>query len=308
MKPDSAARRFLESLAVEDGASPRTLDAYRRDLVRYATALREQGDPELEDVRAEQVTRFLEAEHRAGMGPTTLARRLAAVRGLHRWAQGMGIARDDPARDAKGPKRPARLPKAISVAEVEALLAAVAGDDPVALRDRALLELGYATGLRASEIVAVDIAHLEEEPGMLRVRGKGSVERWVPVGAIAMDAVHAWIARGRAAMAGVRAADALFVNRRGRRLTRIGFWEIVRERARAAHLDGRVSPHTLRHSFATHLLEGGADLRVVQELLGHADLSTTQVYTRVDATYLREVHKSFHPRERAGATRGGERA
>jgi integrase/recombinase XerD len=303
----TAARSFLESLAVERGASPRTLESYRRDLEVYAAQLGAHGDPDIEDVRPEHVTRFLEAEHRSGKSPATLARRLAAVRGLHRWAQSIGIARDDPAKGAKGPKRPARLPKAISVADVEALLAAASGDGPIDRRDRAVLELAYATGLRASEVVAVDIAALDEDPGMLRVRGKGSVERWVPVGAFAKEAIDAWLAGGRPVLAGPRAGDALFVNRRGRRLTRIGFWEIVRDRARAAGLRS-ISPHTLRHSFATHLLEGGADLRVVQELLGHADLSTTQVYTRVDSTYLREVHKSFHPRERSRATRGAGRA
>ncbi len=308
MNLPSAARRFLESLAVERGVSPRTLEAYRRDLEVYAATLAAHGNPDVEAVRAEHVTRFLEAQHRAGMSATTLARRLAAVRGLHRWAQATGIALDDPARDARGPKRPARLPKSISVVEMESLLAQAQGDDPVALRDRALLELAYATGLRASEIAAVDIGHLDEEPGMLRVRGKGRVERWVPVGAIARDAVDEWLSRGRPALAGLGSGDALFVNRRGRRLTRLGVWHVVRDRAATAGLAGRVSPHTLRHSFATHLLEGGADLRVVQELLGHADLSTTQVYTRVDATYLREVHRSFHPRERMRHVRTGERA
>jgi integrase/recombinase XerD len=303
MNVTDAARRFLESIAVEKGVSPRTSESYRRDLDVYIAALDREGAREIDEIRAEHITRFLESEHRAGRAPTTLARRLAAVRGLHRWAQSSGISRRDPTRDAKGPKRPNRLPKALSVVEVEALLAGARGDDPLAQRDRAALELAYATGLRASELVAVNESHLDEEPGMLRVLGKGRVERWVPVGEIARDAVDVWRRNGRAALAGPHAGDALFVSRRGRRLSRLGFWTIVRDRAAAAGLSSRVSPHTLRHSFATHLLEGGADLRVVQELLGHADLSTTQVYTRVDATYLREIHRGFHPRAKPGLVR-----
>jgi integrase/recombinase XerD len=188
----------------------------------------------------------------------------------------------------------------LTIPEVERLLASADGDQPRDLRDRALLEFGYATGLRASETVGVDLADLEIDPGMLRVRGKGDVERWVPVGALAMQAVDAWIGRGRPALLKEAREPALFLNARGRRLSRTGYWTIIKRHARAAGLQQTVSPHSLRHSFATHLLEGGADLRVVQELLGHADLATTQIYTRVDTAYLSEVHRSFHPRERFG--------
>lgn len=294
----TAARLFLDSLVVERGATRRTVEAYRHDLATYGEALERAGVGAVEDARTADVTRFVEGEHGRGHAPSTIARRLAAVRGLHRYLQRTGVVREDVAAEVSGPGRPMRLPRALSVAEVESLLEATSGDDPLAIRDRALLEFAYATGLRASETVGVDLAHLDEEPGLVRVRGKGEIERWVPVGETAAEAVALWIRSARKVFLADRTSSALFLNRRGRRLTRLGFWNAIRERAAAAGLSVHVSPHTLRHSFATHLLEGGADLRVVQELLGHADLSTTQIYTRVDATYLREVHRSFHPRER----------
>ncbi|HET9887470.1 MAG TPA: site-specific tyrosine recombinase XerD [bacterium] len=308
MNLETAARLYLEHLVVERGVSRHTLAAYRRDLRRYAQALARQGECLVEDIETAHITDFLSGERRAGASEVTVARRLAAVRGLHKFLQAGGIAREDPAREVSGPKRPSRLPKALSVEDVEKLLDVGEAQDPIALRDRALLEFAYATGLRASEVVGVDCLHLEEEPGMVRVRGKGGVERWVPVGEQALAAIERWRRFGHAQLAGGKAQPALFMNRRGRRLSRIGFWEVIRERARAAGISAHVSPHTLRHCFATHLLEGGADLRVVQELLGHADLSTTQVYTRVDSTYLREVHRSFHPREREGSALTGPKA
>jgi len=296
---ETAVRLFLEHLAVDRGAARNTLAAYRRDLTRYAAAIARSGEPAVEEIAPLHITEFLSAERRAGSSAVTVSRRLAAVRGLHKFLQAGGVVREDPSREVSGPKRPSRLPKALSVEDVEKLLDSPNAGDPISLRDRALLEFAYATGLRASEVVGVDRAHLDDEPGMVRVRGKGEVERWVPVGEKALRAVEEWLRGGHPALAKGVPAPALFLNRRGRRLTRGGFWLVIRERAKAAGLSARVSPHTLRHCFATHLLEGGADLRVVQELLGHADLSTTQVYTRVDSTYLREVHRSFHPRERA---------
>jgi integrase/recombinase XerD len=313
MNVETAARLFLEHLAVERGVSRHTLAAYRRDLERYAEAIGRRGNHEAEDIAPAHITDFLSAEQRAGASAVTIARRLAAVRGLHKFLEAGGIAREDPSREVSGPKRPMRLPKALSVEDVEKLLdwgpiEGVDGKDacdPIVLRDRALLEFAYATGLRASEVVGVDGVHLDEEPGMVRVRGKGGVERWVPVGGKAQDAVERWRREGHPKLSRGAPPPALFLNRRGRRLSRAGFWIVIRDRAMAVGLESRVSPHTLRHCFATHLLEGGADLRVVQELLGHADLSTTQIYTRVDSTYLREIHRSFHPRERSGSSLTG---
>lgn len=298
MRLGDAIALFLDDVATERGLALNTCAAYRRDLDAYQRALRTEGVEDIERVRREDVTTFLRRERDAGSSPATLGRRLAAVRGLHRFAHERGLAADDPGREVSGPRRARKLPGALTIPEVERLLAAVRGDEPLAQRDRALLELAYATGLRASETVGVDVADLAEDEGFLRVRGKGSVERWVPVGRLARRAVDEWVARGRPLLARDASEPALFVNRRGRRLTRAGFWLVLGRHAKAAGLQRRVSPHSLRHSFATHLLEGGADLRVVQELLGHADLATTQIYTRVDTAYLAEVHRTFHPRER----------
>jgi integrase/recombinase XerD len=294
MRTETAARLFLDALAVEKGLSRRTLDAYRGDLAAYAEHLARRGVEEIDGARPDDVTEFLRGQRERGHAASTVSRRLSAVRGLHRFAVGAGAAENDPTREVAGPRRLRRLPGALSVADVERLLAAPRGRDPLALRDRALLEFAYATGVRAAEATGVDLADLDAEPGLLRVRGKGDVERWVPVGRVADRAVRAWIREARPALVKDPRETALFVNQRGRRLSRMGF----RRHARAAGISRRVSPHTLRHSFATHLLEGGADLRVVQELLGHADLSTTQVYTSVDTTYLAEVHRTHHPRER----------
>ncbi len=289
--------RFLDGIAAERGLSRNTCAAYRRDLAAYERSLAKAGVTALEAARREHITDFLRGERDRGASPATVGRRLAAVRGVHRFAHERGICPTDPGREVSGPRRPRRLPGALTIPEMERLLAAPRGDEPAALRDRALLEFAYGTGLRASETVGVDLADLEEDPGFLRVRGKGGVERWVPVGGQARRAVREWLERGRPRLVRTPAGP-LFVNLRGRRLTRAGFWLILKRHARAAGVSRKVSPHALRHSFATHLLEGGADLRVVQELLGHADLATTQIYTKVDTAYLAEVHRTFHPRGR----------
>jgi integrase/recombinase XerD len=299
VKLDTAAQLFLDHLAVERDVSPNTLAAYRRDLAIYAESLGRAGVVEVERVGREDVTKFLHRENRAGRSAATLSRRLSAVRGLHRFAHASGLAAEDPTREVGGPRKTRRLPGALSVPEVEALLRSPRCDTPLGLRDRALLEFGYATGVRAAEAVAIDLADLEQDDGFVRVRGKGGVERWVPVGEHARGAVTVWLRDGRPQLLRDRREPALFLNARGRRLSRMGFWLVIKRHARGAGLKSKISPHTLRHSFATHLLEGGADLRVVQELLGHADLATTQVYTQVDTTYLAEVHRTFHPRERS---------
>jgi integrase/recombinase XerD len=301
MNVRTAVRLFLDELAVERGLSRHTLDAYRRDLAAYALHLDASRIEDVERVRREEVAGFLVRERKAGRSAATVGRRLAAVRGLHRFAVSEGIAEEDPTREVAGPRNLRRLPGALTVPEMERLLDAPRGDGPLPLRDRALLELGYASGTRVSELTGLDLADLDEEPGMIRVRGKGGVERWVPVGGYARRAVKTWIRRGRPKLLRDDRQPALFLNARGGRLSRAGFWRILKAHALTAGISRPVSPHTLRHSFATHLLEGGADLRVVQELLGHADLSTTQIYTKVDRTYLTEIHRSFHPRERRGA-------
>ena len=304
MKPEMCARFFLDHLAVERGSSRNTLDAYRRDLAVYAERLKKNGIVEVEAVRPSDVTEFLKAERGEGRSPQTISRRLSAVRGMHRFAVESGTATDDPTREIVGPKKVRKLPGALGVAEVERLLGSASGEEPLALRDRALLEFAYATGVRASEAVSLDLDDLEADPELVRVRGKGDVERWVPVGKIARRAVSRWIDEGRPPLLKGVPRSAVFLNARGSRLSRMGFWQVIKRHALKAGVRPDVSPHSLRHSFATHLLEGGADLRVVQELLGHADLSTTQVYTKVDRTYLSEIHATFHPRGGVPSTPG----
>jgi integrase/recombinase XerD len=301
----AALRRFLDYLAVERGLAANTLSAYRRDLERYAGWLAAAGvdDPAL--ASEEDVVAFLGAL-RAGATPvgtryraSSVARSLAAVRGFHRFLVRERLAGSDPSLDLGAPKVPSSLPKSLSIEQVEALLGAVPGDDPRALRDRALLETLYAAGLRVSEATALDVDDLDLDDGTVRAFGKGSKERMVPLGRKARAALGAYLVRGRPSLARPRSGAALFLNAQGTRLTRQGCWKILRRHAKHAQLEAEVSPHVLRHSFATHLLAGGADIRSVQELLGHASLATTQVYTKVTQDRLREVYLRAHPRARA---------
>lgn len=297
--------RYLDHLTVERGLANNTVEAYRRDLARYAAFLRERG---LEDpVRAGEleiaafVTHLSEAEYEPGKlyRPSSVARALAAIRSFHRFMVREGEADADPAEGVARPRVPRNLPRPLTVDEVAALVAAH-GDDgsPVALRDRAILETLYGAGLRISELVGLDVDDLDLDEGSVRAVGKGSRERLVPLGRFGVRALQGYLVRGRAALAGPRTRGALFLNQRGGRLTRQGCTNIVKAMARRAGIRKRVTPHMLRHSFATHLLEGGADVRVVQELLGHASVATTQIYTLVTRDHLREVYFDAHPRAR----------
>jgi integrase/recombinase XerD len=306
-----AADQWLAHLRVERGVSPHTLLAYRRDLGRYLAFLRDRGVRTTTGVSEAHVAEFL-AHLRTGddahppLAASSAARTLAAVRGWHRFLALEGQAPADPAQEVSPPTPPRRLPKAIGQAEVERLLAAAAvGDTPTALRDRALLEILYGCGARVGEAVALDLDDVlpdpgdDDGPGMVRLYGKGRKERLVPVGRYAREALDAWLVRGRPALAAKgKGTPAVFLNHRGGRLSRQSAWAVLRRAAERAGLEGHVSPHTLRHSFATHLLDGGADVRVVQELLGHASVSTTQIYTLVTAQHLREVYAQAHPRAR----------
>ena len=305
----AALRRFLDYLTVERGLAANTLSAYRRDLQRYGAWLAAVGIDDPAEAREEDVVAFFGAL-RAGATPvgtryraSSIARSLAAVRGFHRFLVRERLAGADPSHDLGTPKVPSALPKALSVEQVEALLGAVAGDDPRALRDRALLETLYAAGLRVSEATALDVDDVDLEDGAVRAFGKGSRERLVPLGRSARQGLESWLVRGRPSLAGPRSGPALFLNARGTRLTRQGCWKILRHHARHAGLEADVSPHVLRHSFATHLIAGGADIRSVQELLGHASLATTQVYTKVTQERLREVYLRSHPRARTASPR-----
>jgi len=311
MTVSGAVYGYLEHLVVERGLARNTVESYRRDLRRYESSLAGRGKAQLGDVTPADVAEFLaslregDAEHQA-LSVSSAARAVIAVRGLHAFAAAQGLAETDPARDVPPPTPPRRLPKAITLAEVERLLAASGPgpDDPSAdprlLRDRALLEFLYGTGARISEVTALDVdeLHLDADP-VVRLAGKGGKQRVVPVGSYAVRALQAYLVRARPALAAasrrISVSPAVFLNARGGRLTRQGAWGVLHAAAERARLPD-VSPHTLRHSFATHLLDGGADIRVVQELLGHASVATTQVYTLITVDRLREVYASSHPR------------
>ena len=308
-----AVRTYLDHLVVERGLAENSVKSYRRDLRRYLGYLDSQGITALDQVTEMVVSGFLvalregDAEHQP-LSATSAGRSVVAVRGFHRFAVKDGLATADPSAGVRPPTPAKRLPKAIPLGDVERLLeAAGAAGTSLALRDRALLEVLYGTGARISEAVGMDIDDLEldadrPEGNTVLLRGKGSKERIVPVGSYAREAVQAYVVRGRpelveagpAASAG--AGGALFLNARGGRLSRQSAWAVIVKAAERAGITAEVSPHTLRHSFATHLLEGGADVRVVQELLGHASVTTTQVYTLVTVDSLREVYAAAHPR------------
>jgi integrase/recombinase XerD len=299
------AERYLDHLTVERGLSENTLDAYRRDLRRYVGFLsrREVLDPN--DVEERTVRSFVASLSASTHGPddtpyraTSVARTLSAVRSFHRFLLREGVTRDDPAAAVGRPKLPRSLPRPLPVEDVGRLLEAPEAATPAGLRDRSILELLYGSGLRISELTGLDVDDLDLEGGSVRVLGKGGKEREVPIGSFGRDAVGAYLTRGRPALATGASRGALFLNARGGRLSRQSCARLLGRYVRLAGIDRRVTLHTLRHSFATHLLEGGADVRVVQELLGHASVATTQIYTLVTAQHLREVYDSSHPRAR----------
>jgi integrase/recombinase XerD len=297
--------RFLDHLTVERGLARNTIEAYRRDLARYVAFLVARGVAEPARAGEQEIGAFVAHLSGSQYAPgkpyraSSVARALAAVRSFHRFLVREGEAEADPAEGVARPKVPRNLPRPLTVDEVAALVAAPADDgSPVALRDRAILETLYGAGLRISELVNLDVDDVDLEEGSVRAIGKGSRERVVPVGRYAVRALQAYLVRGRPALARQRSRGALFLNQRGGRLTRQGCTNIVKAMAHRAGIRKRVTPHMLRHSFATHLLEGGADVRVVQELLGHASVTTTQIYTLVTQDRLRQVYFDAHPRAR----------
>lgn len=306
---DRAVRTYLDHLTVEKGLAANTLSSYRRDLRRYREHLAGAGIDHLDEVSEATVTEFLmrlregDADH-PPLSASSAARTVVAVRGFHRFAVADGLAQLDPAAAVKPPSPAKRLPKALPLADVEAILeAAGAPGTPLALRDRALLEVLYGTGARISEAVGLDVDDVsgldlrDDDDNTILLSGKGGKERLVPVGSFARAALSAYLVRGRPALV-AKATPALFLNARGGRLSRQSAWAVLVKAAERAGVTRDVSPHTLRHSFATHLLDGGADVRVVQELLGHASVTTTQVYTLVTVDNLREVFATAHPRAR----------
>jgi integrase/recombinase XerD len=291
---------FLAYLEFERGLSRNTLEAYRGDLLQFGRFLEERGVSAI-DASAVDVADFLtrlatgDARHRPA-SPATIHRKSACLRSFYRHLRREGLRESDPTSTLSAPRRGRKLPQVLTRGEVDRLLAQPRGTDPQALRDRALLELLYACGLRASEAIGLELADVDLEERVLRARGKGSKERLVPIGQAALRAVRIYLERGRPALVRQRPETHLFVNFRGGQLTRQGLYKIVRRHATSAGLADRMSPHTLRHTFATHLLSGGCDLRSVQEMLGHADVSTTQLYTHLSSERLKDVYFKAHPR------------
>ena len=291
---------FLAYLEFERGLSRNTLEAYRSDLLQFGAFLGRRGveapaaqHPDLSAFLAELATGGPE---RAPVAPATLQRKAACLRSFYRHLRRESIIDHDPTADLRAPRKSQKLPQVLSRDEVARLLAAPVGTEPPALRDRALLELMYACGLRASEAIGLDVRDVDLVACVLRARGKGSKERLVPVGRTAIAAVRTYLEHGRPAFVGLRDESRLFVNRRGAGLTRQGLYKIVQRHAADAGLQDRMSPHTLRHTFATHLLAGGCDLRSLQEMLGHADIATTQIYTHLSAERLKDAYFKAHPR------------
>jgi integrase/recombinase XerD len=297
------AEEFLTWLMVERGRSVNTLMAYRTDLTRYCTWLAARGSS-VADATEADIEQYIADLRAAGRAASSITRGVVSVRTMHRFLVVEGTATVDPAADVAAPRTPAGLPKALSEDDVNMLLAGVVGNDPGHRRDRAILELLYATGMRISELTGLSLSDIDQESGLVRVFGKGSKERIVPFGRPASRALDDWLAgSGRGAMVPSRWArrgdsEAVFLNMRGGRLSRQGAWGVVRRYGDAVGLGDRLTPHVLRHSCATHLLGHGADLRIVQELLGHASISTTQIYTRVSTDRLRQVFLDAHPRSR----------
>jgi integrase/recombinase XerD len=294
--PAFRLEQFADYLALERGASRNTVAAYRRDLLHLIQFLTGPGVRAPERATTPQLRDFIFHLKDLGLAATSIRRHISATRSYYRFLVGEGHVVRDPTERLASPKKWRSLPAVLSVAEVERLLTAPHADDPLALRDRALLEFAYATGARVSELVGLGTADVLFDEGLARLFGKGGKERLVPVGRRALGAVALYVREIRPRIEKGAGGGRLFLNARGTPLSRVGAWGIIKRCARAAGLTKRVTPHTLRHTFATHLLEGGADLRAVQEMLGHADLSTTQLYTHVDREYLRSVHRTYHPR------------
>lgn len=287
---------FLAYLTVEKGLARNTLESYARDLGKYAAFLKRQGVANPAEVDRRAIKELPKHLHGTGLSNASVARTLVSIKGLHRFMLAEGLSDKDPTEMLESPRRGLRLPKAMSPAEVEALIAAPGEDSPEGVRDRAMLEVLYAAGLRASELVTLRPSDADFQVGYIKAFGKGSKARAVPLGEAALEWLRRYVDEARPAILGGRASHSLFVTRRGGPMTRQGFWKLIKRYAKAAGIKREITPHMLRHSFATHLLENGADLRSVQMMLGHADIATTQIYTHVEAARLKKLHSEKHPR------------
>lgn len=298
MAPDPLAcvDLFMNYLAVERGLARNTLEAYGRDLNRFLLFMEKEQISDLEQITSTVIVAYLGRLAKEGLSPRSRARALVALRMFHKFLAAEGITRENPATRVRLPNTIRSLPHVLTFPEVERLLAVAGEETPLVLRDRAMLELLYATGLRVSELVGLRFQDLEMAGGYLRAFGKRNKQRLVPMGESSVEALQIYLQRGRGRLCKSGSGDHLFLNPFGKNLTRQGFWKIIKRRAREAGIPKNITPHTLRHSFATHLLENGADLRSVQMMLGHADISTVQIYTHVTRERLRKIHEQFHPR------------
>ncbi|MGM9932919.1 site-specific tyrosine recombinase XerD [Pradoshia sp.] len=288
---------FMHYLTIEKGLAKNTLLSYKRDLDSYRKFLKKQGIPDWNEVSRVHIVQFLSKLKDDGKSPKTLARHTASIRSFHQFLLREHVAETDPSVHIESPQMQKSLPKVLSPEETEALLDAPDTNDAFGKRDKAILELLYATGMRVSELIDLNIDNVHMEMGFVRCIGKGNKERIIPVGQLALKAIHMYLVEGRPELMNKKEkTDALFLNHHGGRLTRQGLWKIIKRLAEAANIQKPLTPHTLRHSFATHLLMNGADLRAVQEMLGHADISTTQIYTHVTNVRLKDVYSKFHPR------------
>jgi integrase/recombinase XerD len=292
---DTAVDLFLDYLVSERGLRPLTVDAYGRDLRAYVGSLESAGKHGVRSISDEGLELHLARLTRRGLAAVSRARALSAIRHFHKFLLREGLLPRETGTGIDRPRRPRRIPKVLTIAQVERLLA-TPPEDVLGLRDRAMMEMAYAAGLRVSELCDLAFEQVDERERVVLVRGKGMKQRMVPYGVPAARALAAYLNRSRPVLAGARVTPRIFLNHRGGSLSRVGFFKRLRQHARAAGIQRDISPHVLRHTFATHLLEGGAELRYVQELLGHTDISTTQIYTNVDTRHLIEVHRAFHPR------------
>ncbi len=294
---DRIVQTFIHYLSAERGLAKNTLISYQMDLNQYLAYLKSQGIKRLQETNKDHVVGFLLHLQKNGKAPATISRRLAALKTFYRFMHNENIVSSDPTVNLESPRLSQRLPQVLTFEEVEILLSQPQIAEPAGLRDKAMLELLYATGIRVTELVSLNIGDVNLEMGFVRCLGKGSKERIVPLGSVAGQAVKEYLERGRVKLVkGTKEERALFVNQHGRRLTRQGFWKIIKKYARQGKIAKPITPHTLRHSFATHLLENGADLRSVQEMLGHADITTTQIYTHLTKSRIKEVYSQTHPR------------
>jgi integrase/recombinase XerD len=290
-------RRYFDHLRLERGVADNTVASYEFDLDEYFQFLHHRGVTNGCATTEEQIKEFLRALHQLGISSRSTARVLSAVRGFHRFLLGEGTTTEDPTENLRPPKQAKTLPEVLTIAEIDCIFALPNVEDKFGLRDRAILETLYATGMRVSELLNLKQRDINFEEGIVLVFGKGSKERIVPIGRSARHWIQEYRKSSRIVLAKKgKSVDSLFLNLRGGRLSRMAVWKIIARYAAASGIKKEIHPHTFRHSFATHLLEGGADLRVVQEMLGHADIATTQIYTHIDREYLKEVHRTFHPR------------